>query len=386
MASFRSLFKFGALGALAFLTLAGCGQSAPLEDSPREDTETSATPQAQPLESAVQEVASKLCDQDTYTSRVTNLSCSPTHVTFGSIGLPDNLANVMVGITATNQQYPRPHSYEFSFPLSPTFSPTPTVPDPGPIGVAVDGVPLFSPWTQAEIRTHTSEMGELDTCGGHAGRGDDYHYHVAPNCLIDQLGEEHVDIEKRPIGIANDANRILALGWFIEANNVESQLDECRGMTDSVGTYFYNVQPDGLHDILDCFTYEVHKTSRDKWESRLDSSGANITGAKLAMTITAAYAQEFGSETAYVMTGNLKETLLVLSSGSTSAVSGPVGIFYVSPRCYAEYFEPDSGGFPGGTMFYEVVTSDCPTGFDFDSLVLTAPYEGPKIEKRAARG
>jgi len=32
-------------------------------------------------------------------------------------------------------------------------------------------------------------------------------------------------------------------------------------------------------------------------------------------------------------------------------------------------------------MFYEVVTSDCPTGFDFDSLVLTAPYEGPKMKK-----
>jgi len=118
MASFRSLLRFGALGALAFLTLAGCGQSASLEDSPREDTESSATPQAQPLESVVQEVASKLCDQDTYTSRVTNLSCSLTHVTFGSIGLPDNLANVMVGITATNQQYPRPTATSFLSALS----------------------------------------------------------------------------------------------------------------------------------------------------------------------------------------------------------------------------------------------------------------------------
>jgi hypothetical protein len=85
------------------------------------------------------------------------------------------------------------------------------------------------------------------------------------------------------------------------------------------------------------------------------------------------------------MTGNLKETRLVLSSGSTSAVSGPAAIFYVSKQCYAEFFEPDAG-FPGGTMFYEVVTSDCPAGFDFEPLVLTAPYEGPKIEKRAARG
>ena len=379
MASHRSSFKLRALGAFVVLALAACGQSA----SP-DDIESSATSQAAPQEAVVQDIASAICDQDTYTSRVTSLSCSLTNVTFSSNGLPDNLANVMVGITATNQQYPRPHNYQFSFPLSPTLAATPTAPDAGPIGVAVDGVPLFSPWTQAEIRTHTAEMGELDSCGGHAGRGDDFHYHVAPNCLIEQLGEEHVEIQKRPIGIANDASPILALGWFIEANNVESQLDECRGMKDSSGTYFYNVQTDGLHDILNCFTYEVHKTSEDKWENRVDSSGSPITGAKLAMTITSAYSQEFGSETEYVMKGNLRETILVRSDRSTSEASGPAAIFYVSGKCYAEYFEPNSG-FPPGTMFYEVVTSGCPASFEFKSLVLTAPYEGPKIEKRVAR-
>ncbi len=385
MESLRSLLRIGAFGALAVVALSACGQSVSLEDSPSEALENNAIPRAEPQESAVQEIGSELCSQDTYTDRVTALSCSLTHVTFSSNGLPDNLANVMVGITATNQQYPRPHSYEFSFPLFPTLAATPIVPDAGAIGVAVDGVPLFSPWTQAEIRTHTAEMGELDSCGGHAGRGDDYHYHVAPSCLIEQLGEEHIEGERRPIGIANDASPIRALGWFIAANNVESQLDECRGMTDSTGTYFYNVQADGLRDVLNCFTHEVHKTSKDQWESRVDSSGAPITGAKLAMTITSAYSQEFGYETAYVMTGNLRETRLVLSSGDTAVVSGPAAIFYVSGLCYAEYFEPDSG-FAGGAMFYEVVTSGCPAGFDFDSLVLTAPYEGPTLEKRAARG
>ena len=102
------------------------------------------------------------------------------------------------------------------------------------------------------------------------------------------------------------------------------------------------------------------------------------------MTITAAYSQEFGSETAYVMKGNLRETILVRSDRSTSEASGPAAIFYVSGKCYAEYFEPNSG-FPPGTMFYEVVTSGCPASFEFKSLVLTAPYEGPKIEKRVAR-
>ena len=64
--------------------------------------------------------------------------------------------------------------------------------------MAVNGVPLYSPWDQAAVRNHTLDTGELDVCGGHAGRGDDYHYHIAPKCLIDTLGENHVDVAKLP--------------------------------------------------------------------------------------------------------------------------------------------------------------------------------------------
>lgn len=99
-------------------------------------------------------------------------------------------------------------------------SASPTTPDAGAIGVAINGVPLFSQRDQAAVRNHTLDMGELDVCGGHAGRGDDHHYHIAPKFLIDSLGENHVDVAKLPIGIANDGNPILALGWFHSANNV----------------------------------------------------------------------------------------------------------------------------------------------------------------------
>ena len=30
------------------------------------------------------------------------------------------------------------------------------------------------------------DVGELDICGGHAGRGDDYHYPISPKCLIEK--------------------------------------------------------------------------------------------------------------------------------------------------------------------------------------------------------
>lgn len=326
----------------------------------------------------------ELCDQEIYTAQVNNISCTSSHLSFESSGLPDPSATLMTGITATNQQYPRPHNLELSFPLIPNKINDPVFPDPGAIGVAVDGVPLFSPWTQGEILSHTAEVGELDVCGGHAGRGDDYHYHVAPSCLIELLGEKHVEERGWPIGIANDGNPIRALGWFDESNRVEEMLDSCRGMTDASGSYFYNVEISGLQDILNCFTYEVHKTSKDSFEGRVDFSGSKIVGAKLPMEITGADSTELGLTTVYSMIGELTEAKLIGSNGSVNLYSGPAAIFYANKDCYGEYFEPDSG-FPGGSVFFEVVSSGCPSGLDLESLVLTDPYEGPILEKRSAK-
>ena len=341
------------------------------------------------VDTAVQETSSgginaDLCDEKNYTEQVHNLTCSGGIATFSSTGLPSPSAILMVGITATNQQYARPHDYTLSFPLTPSKASEATTPGSGPIGVAVDGVPLFSPWTQAEIRTHAQEMGELDVCGGHAGRGDDYHYHVAPECLIEELGEDYIENQKRPIGIANDSNPILALGWFAEGNNVEAKLDKCRGTTDITGKYFYNVQIDGLHDILNCFTDQVHNTSRDSFEMRVDSAGNAIVGAKLPLSVSSYSSALYENVSCYVMEGELAPTELLVSNGSLSQVSGMASIFSCSPKCYAEFFEPD-GDYPGGVMFFEVFTNGCPAGFDYTSLIRTAAYEGTPIPKRGPK-
>ena len=372
MASHSTLIRLGLIIVATCFSVTSCA-TAPVETA----TET-------PAVTSSGGINADLCDEMNYTEQVDNLTCSGGLATFSSTGLPSPSSILMVGITATNQQYARPHDYTLSFPLTPTEAPEPTTPGSGPIGVAVNGVPLFSPWTQAEIRTHTQEMGELDVCGGHAGRGDDYHYHVAPNCLIEELGEDHIENQKRPIGFANDANPILALGWFVESNSVDAQLDECRGTTDITGTYFYNVQTDGLHDILNCFTDQVHNTSRDSFEMRVDSAGVPIVGAKLALSISAYSSALYGNVACYVMEGELAQTELIISNGSLSKVSGLASIFSCSPECYAEYFEPD-GAYPGGSMFFEVVTTRCPTGFDYSSLIRTAAYEGTPIPKRGPK-
>ena len=49
----------------------------------------------------------------------------------------------------------------------------------GAIALAVNGVPIFNPIKNNGV-TDTLIAGELDKWGGHCGRADDYHYHVAP--------------------------------------------------------------------------------------------------------------------------------------------------------------------------------------------------------------
>ena len=325
-----------------------------------------------------------LCSTSTYTSQVRGLRCSSMSITFGSTGLPSAGTPMMIGITATNQQYPRTHNYTLNFPRVAQASSTTVSPGTGAIGVAVDGVPLFSPWTQAALREHALDMGELDNCGGHAGRGDDYHYHIAPKCLIEELGKTHVDDKKLPIGIANDANPILALGWFDKANDVESRLDSCRAMKDEIGKYFYNVQHQSKWDILNCFVSKVQKTSRDSWTQRTDSTGAEIVGAKVAMTITASSTVRASGTQCSVMQGTLRDQSVINTDQSVTKSSAHTAIFYCEPQCYAEFFEP-TGRFPGRSVYYERVTSRCPTGFNPNSLPLFTPYRGPDLGKRAAK-
>lgn len=193
-----------------------------------------------------------------YADEVSALTCSDNQVQFKSKGLPDKSNTMMTGITASNQQFLTVHDFTFHMTRHPELNARPTQTRPGAIGVAVNGVPLFDPSTQGPIDPETGKRpsafqgGELDKYSGHAGRGDDYHYHIAPKCLIDDLGPDHVEAKRQPIGFAKDGFPILALGWFDASNDIEDKLDACRGITDPTGAYFYNVmhKPDWI--ILNC--------------------------------------------------------------------------------------------------------------------------------------
>lgn len=102
-----------------------------------------------------------------------------------SQGMPDH--PMMIGIRAWQQQVPIPQYYvgknAWRIPLKPKLADTPVSAKTnlfrGAIALAVNGVPIFNP-IKNDGKTDTLIAGELDEFGGHCGRADDYHYHVAP--------------------------------------------------------------------------------------------------------------------------------------------------------------------------------------------------------------
>ncbi|MBD3636996.1 MAG: YHYH protein [Crocinitomicaceae bacterium] len=118
------------------------------------------------------------------------------HVSYSNDGTTffveaDAIANhdMMKGITAWIDQFPiyqkMTGSNSWQIPIQPEYS------DAGytiqehfrkyAIGVAANGIAIFNPYNATgEI---SADIGELDEYGGHAGTGDDYHYHLPPTHL-----------------------------------------------------------------------------------------------------------------------------------------------------------------------------------------------------------
>ncbi len=152
----------------------------------------------------------------------------------GSSGFPDH--PMMVGIRAWQQQVPLPQPYTgknaWQIPLKPRLADKPisgkTSLYRGAIALAINGVPIFNALNNRGEDSFLA--GELDEYGGHCGRGDDYHYHVAPLHLEKAAGKGN------PIAYALDG---YALYGTTDANgNAPTDLDEFNGRTEQ-GVYRY---------------------------------------------------------------------------------------------------------------------------------------------------
>ena len=154
----------------------------------------------------------------------------------GSNGLPDH--NMMVGITAWQQQVPLPQPYfddnAWRIPLKPVPAAQPAMIKGrflrGAIALAVNGIPIFNPQNnRGEI---SQEIGELDQWGGHCGRADDYHYHITPLHLQTQAGKG------MPVAYALDGYPIY--GLTEPDGSPVGTLDECHGHEDVKLGYHYH--------------------------------------------------------------------------------------------------------------------------------------------------
>ena len=189
-----------------------------------------------------------------------SVTCSDSHATITSDTYPNH--EMMTGIVGTNEQVPVPAEYAAPIILNPELGDTPLTRDAA-LGVAVNGVPIYDytgggEMSQDELLHHqtrhdTIQTGQLDACGGHAGRGDDYHYHTKPICMIASMANA-------------DDNPIIGWGFdgfpiYGDANPdgsafADGDLDVCNGQLDDVFGYRYHTTEEHPY-IVQCLMGKV---------------------------------------------------------------------------------------------------------------------------------
>ena len=157
-----------------------------------------------------------------------------------SRGIPTT-HTMMAGISSHGwqQQVPIPQCYigsnAWSIPLNPVISDAPIPVDSihftrGAIALAVNGVPIFNVHTNTGVDSYID--GQLDSYGGHCGRADDYHYHIAPLHLY-----EHTSTSL-PVAYGLDG---YAVYGNVEPDGSSMQpLDQNHGHFGNDGVYHYH--------------------------------------------------------------------------------------------------------------------------------------------------
>lgn len=189
------------------------------------------------------------------------VTCDADTALITSDTYPDH--DMMTGIVGTNEQIPVPaKDYAAPIPLAPVLGTTPLTRDAA-LGVAVNGVPIYDYTGGGEMTVEdlyhtqtehdTLQTEQLDACGGHAGRGNDYHYHVKPVCMIEQM---------------KNASDAAIIGWAFDGFPIYGDtnpdgthialdvLDVCNGQPDATFGYRYHTSAEAPY-IIQCLMGEV---------------------------------------------------------------------------------------------------------------------------------
>lgn len=189
-----------------------------------------------------------------------SVSCEGERALIVSDTYPDH--EKMSGISGTNEQTAVPADYIAPIPLSPVLGTTPVTRDAA-LAIAVNGVPIFDYTGGGEMsqddlqhyqaRHDTLQTQQLDDCGGHAGRGDDYHYHVKPKCMIAEMKNAG---DNAIIGWAFDGFPIFGDNNPDGSAIASAALDVCNGQTDSTYGYRYHTSEEAPY-IIQCLMGEA---------------------------------------------------------------------------------------------------------------------------------
>jgi len=245
----RSALRLGGLG-LGGILLAACTPSKSAISSTSTELAASSTTAAD-VTSTIAATTTSQAEQATTTSTIAALKTLPGFDEFASTvkvfasgdywqvesnGLPAH--NMMVGITSWQQQVPLAMTYKGSnawqLPKQPALADNPVSAKTslfrGAIALAVNGVPIFNALNNRGEDAFL--VGELDKWGGHCGRADDYHYHVAPLHLATIVGSA------KPIAYALDGFAIY--GSTEPDGSTMKKLDEYNGHVGTDGVYHYH--------------------------------------------------------------------------------------------------------------------------------------------------
>ena len=151
-----------------------------------------------------------------------------------SNGIPDHDTGKFPN--AHNPNTIREQNYTFRIPRKPKWSEKITPTPMGPIGVAVNGVPFYNPYTREGQDAAKSEV--FDECCGHPDPMGRYHYHIYPKCVHTSFVDEarkHSPL----IGYAFDGYAVY--GPYGEDGMPPADLDECNGHSDKERGYHYHV-------------------------------------------------------------------------------------------------------------------------------------------------
>lgn len=245
----RSALRLGGLG-LGGILLAACAPSKSAISSTSTELAASSTTAAD-VTSTIAATTTSQAEQATTTLTIAALNTLPGFDEFASTvkvfasgdywqvesnGLPAH--NMMEGITSWQQQVPLAMTYKGSnawqLPKKPAVADNPVSAKTslyrGAIALAVNGVPIFNALNNRGEDAFL--VGELDKWGGHCGRADDYHYHVAPLHLATIVGSA------KPIAYALDGFAIY--GSTEPDGSTMKKLDEYNGHVGTDGVYHYH--------------------------------------------------------------------------------------------------------------------------------------------------